>query len=107
MITLLVLETMTNSLPQSKHALNDGTQTLGYLDKYVNDFQILFVHNKLTVNIIVVHFQVTIQMLDFEMGLEVITTPKCPCATINGARKFVVNRSINNNLMSDNIDLTS
>jgi hypothetical protein len=44
MITLLVIKTMTNSLPQSKHALNDGTQTCGYLDKYFNDFQILFVH---------------------------------------------------------------
>jgi hypothetical protein len=23
------------------------------------------------------------------MGLEVITTPKCPCVTINGVKKFV------------------
>jgi hypothetical protein len=48
---------MTNSLPQSKHALYD--RTCGYLDKYFNDFQILFVHNKLVVGIIIVHFQVT------------------------------------------------
>jgi len=64
MITLLVIKTMTNSLPQSKHALNDGTQTCGYLDKYFNDFQILFVHNKLAVTIIVVHFQVTMVHMD-------------------------------------------
>jgi hypothetical protein len=51
---------MTNCLPPSKHALNDGTQTCGYLDKYFNDFQILFVHNKLSSGIIVVHFQVTL-----------------------------------------------
>ncbi len=48
---------MTNNLPQSKRALNDGTQTCGYLDKYFNDFQILFVHNKPAIGIIVVHFQ--------------------------------------------------
>jgi hypothetical protein len=30
-----------------------------------------------------------------------------PCATINGARKFVVNRLIDNNSTSDNMDLTS
>jgi hypothetical protein len=59
MITLLVFETRTNSLPQSKHTLNDGTQTCGYLDKYFDDFQILFVHNKLAIGIIVIHFQVT------------------------------------------------
>jgi hypothetical protein len=59
MITILVFETMTNSLPQSKHVLNDGTQTCGYLDRYFNDFQILFVHNKLAVGIVVVHFKVT------------------------------------------------
>jgi hypothetical protein len=63
-ITLLVLETMTNTLPQSKHALNDGTQTCGYLDKYFNDFQILFMHNKLAIGIIVVHFQVTMVHAD-------------------------------------------
>jgi hypothetical protein len=57
MITILILETMTNSLPQSKHALNDRTQICGYLDKYFIDFQILFVHNKLAIGIIVVHFQ--------------------------------------------------
>jgi hypothetical protein len=55
---------MTNSLPQSKHALNDGTQTCGYLDKYFNDFQILFMHNKLGVCIIIVHFQVTVVHMD-------------------------------------------
>jgi hypothetical protein len=38
---------MTNSLPQSKYALNDVTQTCGYFDKYFKDFQILFGHNKL------------------------------------------------------------
>jgi hypothetical protein len=64
MITLLFLETITNSLPQSKHALNDGTQTSKYLDKYFNDFQILIVHNKLAVGIIVVHFQVTMVHMD-------------------------------------------
>jgi len=63
-ITLLVLETMINSLPQSKHALNDGTQTYGYLDIYFNDFQILFVRNKLVIGIIVVHFQVTTVHMD-------------------------------------------
>jgi hypothetical protein len=55
---------MINSLPQSKHALNDGTQTYGYLDKYFNDFVILFVHNKLDIGIIVVHFQVTMVHMD-------------------------------------------
>ncbi len=63
-ITLFVLETMINSLPQSNHALNDGTQTWGYLDKYFNDFQILFMHNKLAIGIIVVHFQVTMVHAD-------------------------------------------
>ncbi len=64
MIILLGLETMTNNLPQSKHTLNDGTQTCGYLDKYFSDFQILFVHNKLAIDIIVVHFQVTMVHMD-------------------------------------------
>jgi hypothetical protein len=60
MIALLVLETIITSLPQSKHASNDGTQTCGYLDKYFNDFQILFVHNKRAFGTIVVHFQATL-----------------------------------------------
>ncbi len=63
-ITIFVFEIMTNSLPQSKHALDDGTQTCGYLDKYFNDFQILFVHNKLAIGIFVLHFQVTMVHMD-------------------------------------------
>jgi hypothetical protein len=59
-ITSHVLETITNSLPQSEHASNDGTRTRGYLDKYFNDFQILYVHNNLAFGMIMVHFQITL-----------------------------------------------
>jgi hypothetical protein len=46
-------------------------------------------------------------MLHFEMGLEVIIMPKSPYATINEARKFAIDRSIDNNSTNDNTDLTS
>jgi len=47
------------------------------------------------------------QMVHFEMGLEVIIVPKCPCASINGAMKFVVNWLINNNSTNYDMDLIS
>jgi len=46
-------------------------------------------------------------MLHFEMALELIDTFKCPCAAINGARKFAFNGSVDSNLTSDNMNLTS
>jgi hypothetical protein len=45
-------------------------------------------------------------MLHFEMALKFITALKCAPATINGARIFAVNGSIDNNLISGGTDLT-
>jgi hypothetical protein len=46
-------------------------------------------------------------MLHFEMALELIVAFKCPCAIINGARKFAVNGSVDNNSTNDSTNLTS
>ncbi len=50
---------------------------------------------------------VLLQMLHFEMGLEVIIAPKCTCVGINGVNFFAINLSINSNSINDSTDLTS
>jgi hypothetical protein len=46
-------------------------------------------------------------MVHFEMGLQVIAAFEGACATINWARKFTVDRSIDSNLTSGSMDLAS
>ncbi len=48
-----------------------------------------------------------LHMLHFEMALELIVAFKCPCAAINGARKFAFNGSVDSNSTSDSANLTS
>jgi hypothetical protein len=46
-------------------------------------------------------------MSHFEMALELIAALECPCAAINGARKFAVNGSVDSNSTCDSTNLTS
>jgi len=74
----------------------------GRLDQHAQGHCLLHV----VIKILIQGWIVLLRMLHFEMALEVIIAFKCAPATINGARIFAINGSIDNNSTSGGTDLT-